>query len=353
MRILIASGAKGKFEWMQELSNSLNKLDVKCKLVKDSDYARGFPSKRLSEWVYSHKKFENLINDFKPDIVLIDRQTYFGTYTIKSKIPLFVYLLGNYWLEIESAKKTLYKNPIMRLVIWLRGRTAKKCFEGSTVILPITKYIEKEVKEKYPKKKIDILSVGVVPSVWETTSGMHLKHPCVGLLQTANIWLKTKELLILPKIMEAMPNVMFYWAGDGTYIHKILPLLKKYDNFKWLGSISYPDKVKEYLSEIDVYALISGLDTLGVTLLEAMLMKKPIIATNVGGIPEIIEDGKSGFLIEKGDHIEWINKLDYLINNKQKAKEMSEIGYKFAKDNFNWDKIAKNLLRIINSRNIF
>ena len=63
MRILIASGAKGKFEWMQELSNSLNKLDVKCKLVKDSDYARGFPSKRLSEWVYSHKKFENLIND--------------------------------------------------------------------------------------------------------------------------------------------------------------------------------------------------------------------------------------------------------------------------------------------------
>ena len=128
-------------------------------------------------------------------------------------------------------------------------------------------------------------------------------------------------------------------------------MLEKYDNFKWLGSLSYPDKVREYLSEIDVYALISGLDTLGVTLLESMLMKKPIIATNVGGIPEIIENGENGFLIEKGDHAEWINKISYLINNEQKAKEMSEIGYKFAKDNFSWDKIAKDLLRIINSRN--
>ena len=138
MHILIASGAKGKFDWMRELSNSLTKLDVQCKLVKDTDYARGFPSKRISEWFYSYEKFQKLINDFKPDVVLIDRQAYFGVYAIKSKIPLFVYLLGNYWLEVELAKMTLYKSPIMRTVVWFRKRTAEKCFEGATAILPIS-----------------------------------------------------------------------------------------------------------------------------------------------------------------------------------------------------------------------
>ena len=41
---------------------------------------------------------------------------------------------------------------------------------------------------------------------------------------------------------------------------QILPVLEKFDNFHWLGSLRYPDKVREYLTEIDVYALITGMD---------------------------------------------------------------------------------------------
>ena len=50
MRLLIAAGAKDKFVYFKELVNSLNQLGVQCKLVKDVDYARGFPSKRFSDW---------------------------------------------------------------------------------------------------------------------------------------------------------------------------------------------------------------------------------------------------------------------------------------------------------------
>ena len=94
------------------------------------------------------------------------------------------------------------------------------------------------------------------PENWFHKSGMELKHPCVGILQSATIWEKTKEMKILPKVLEKMSNVHFYWAGDGVYRDEVLPLLEKYDNFHWLGSLEYPDKVREFLTEIDVLSLI-------------------------------------------------------------------------------------------------
>src|SRR5207302_8005749 len=115
-------------------------------------------------------------------------------------------------------------------------------------------------------------------------------------------------------------------------------------NFKWLGRLEYPDKVREYLSEMDVYALISGMDLAPLTLKEAQLMEKPVIATDVGGIPEMMEDHKTGLLVKEGDHNDLIEKISILINDPNKAKEMGAAGHSFVKDNFNWELIAKDFL---------
>ena len=174
---------------------------------------------------------------------------------------------------------------------------------------------------------------------------MELKHPCVGLVQGATIWGKTKELLTLKKVLENLPNVMFYWAGDGPYTQEILDKLQKYPNFKWLVQLDYPEKVRQFLSEIDVYALISGIDMSPLTLQEAQLMEKPVIATNVGGIPELIENKKSGLLVEKDNSDDIINKISYLFENQKEAKQMGIYGKKFIEENFSWDKIAEGFVK--------
>jgi len=120
--------------------------------------------------------------------------------------------------------------------------------------------------------------------------------------------------------------------------------LKKYKNFKWLGPLQYPNKVREYLSEIDIYALISGLDMSPLTLLEAQLMKKPVIATNVGGIPELIIDGKTGFLVEKGNSKELIEKIEEILNDPKKIEEMGVEGRKFVEENFSWKIITQKFI---------
>jgi len=173
---------------------------------------------------------------------------------------------------------------------------------------------------------------------------MKLKHPCVGLVQGAVILEKTKELLTLTKTLEKMPEVTFYWVGDGPYKNEVLPILEKFENFKWLGSLNYPDKIRDFLTEIDVYALLSGIDMSPLTLLEAQLMKKPVIATNVGGIPELMKNGESGFLIKRGDSEKLIESLHLILNDSTKAKEMGEVGRKFVVNNFSWENIARKFI---------
>ena len=96
-----------------------------------------------------------------------------------------------------------------------------------------------------------------------------------------------------------------------------------------------------------MYALVSGIDMSPLTLQEAQLMKKPVVATNVGGIPELMKDNETGFLVEKGNADEWIKKLSMLIEDKQKREDMGNNGKKFVEENFSWDKIAKEFLKDI------
>ena len=146
-----------------------------------------------------------------------------------------------------------------------------------------------------------------------------------------------------------MPNTHFYWAGDGPLQEQVLSELDQYDNFHWLGNLQYPDKVREYLSEIDVYALVTGMDLASLTLKEAQLMKKPVVATNVGGNQEMMIDGKTGFLVQQGSHEQLIDKFSLLLGDKDLAEKMGVEGRKFIEDTFNWELVTKNFIKIMES----
>ena len=343
MKLLIG-GSSSKMFHLKEFSDMLEKHNVDVKLVLDVEYADGFPSRKISNWFASDIKFKKLINGFKPDLILVDRQRHFGLEASKTNIPLVVHLRGNYWKEMEMARNTLYSSPPKKIAINKWDEIGEKCFQAADKILPICKHLEDVVKEHYPQKSSSVMYQGIHSDNWYDNEGMKLKHPCVGLVQGAVILEKTEQLLTLTKVLEKMPETTFYWVGDGPYKENVLPILEKYDNFKWLGALEYPNKIREFLTEIDVYALLSGIDMAPLTLLEAQLMKKPVIATNVGGIPELMKDKENGFLIEKGDSEKLIEYLQIIFNDYDKAKTMGNLGRKFVEDNFSWEIIAKKFI---------
>ena len=84
------------------------------------------------------------------------------------------------------------------------------------------------------------------------------------------------------------------------------------------------------------------MDLAPLSLKEAQLMRKPVIATDIGGIPELMRNNKTGFLIKKGDYNELLKKLEILINDKKLSQKMGNAGREFISKNFSWEIIAKD-----------
>ena len=347
MKLLIAYGSLGKFFHLKEFADELERQNVIVKLVHDVEFSKGFPSKNVSDWFGGDKKFKELIMTFQPDAIFTDRQTHFAIHSIKSGIPTFILLRGHYWQEYFWGMKTLGHSLKTRLLLWLRNKISEEVFQNATVILPICKYLEDVVKKRYPMQNTGVFLEGINSERWYHTKKMELKHPCVGLVQDANWWGKTKELLVLEKVLEKMPDVHFYWAGDGQYRKEIVDRLEKFENFKWLGRLEYPEKIREFLETIDVYALITGMDLAPLTLKEAQLMEKPVIATDVGGDKEMMKDKETGFLVREGNYEDIIEKLKQILENPDLAQQMGNEGRKFVNSQFNWEFVAKNFLKII------
>lgn len=341
---------------VKEFAAVLSKREIECKVVIDSEIYGGFPSREITKWFHTSKNANKLFDSFKPDVVFVDRNRHFARAVLKQNLPLLSHLRGDYWSELKWYKETIGRDPVRRSIQYFRNNMEEYVFRNATMILPICNYLQNIVERRYHGKS-STLYQGIDVDGWckfagesfIDKNGKPLMHPCVGLLQDANIWGKAREMLILPKVLKALPDVTFYWAGDGPYRNKILETLDRYDNFHWLGSLKYPDEVKKYLNDIDVYALISGMDMSPLTLLEAQLMEKPVLATSVGGIPELLQNGTTGCLVPLQNPEDIISKINDFFSDEKGSLKMGKKGHQFVKNNFGWDKITVDFLNIVKS----
>ncbi len=114
-------------------------------------------------------------------------------------------------------------------------------------------------------------------------------------------------------------------GGNGE-IDKLKSIILEFDLtniVEYIGWVSADDKCN-YLNNCDVYILPSYNEGLPISILEAMSYAKPIISTNVGGIPEIIIPSKNGFLVEPGDLKSIDNSIRYCINNKHYLNNLGQ-----------------------------
>ena len=136
MKLLIGASSSKIFH-LKEFAKRLEKYDVETKIVLDVDYADGFPNRKISKWFSSNKKFKNLVSEFEPDVIFVDRTKHFALESTKTGIPLVVHLRGDHWSELIMARDTLYRSTSGKIAINKWEAIGEECFENSELILPI------------------------------------------------------------------------------------------------------------------------------------------------------------------------------------------------------------------------
>jgi len=149
-------------------------------------------------------------------------------------------------------------------------------------------------------------------------------------------------LRALKDILRYHPNCRLQILGEGAE----RAFLERYASELGVGShVSLPGVCSPYnlVVNADVFVLPSLREGIPAALLEAMALRVPVVASRVGGIPEILEDGESGFLVEPTDWQQLADRIIDLLDNEKKRESFAEKGASIVRDRFNVKKNVKEL----------
>lgn len=137
-------------------------------------------------------------------------------------------------------------------------------------------------------------------------------------------------------------------VGGGPEEEDLKMLARKLDignHVEFVGPIPH-DKVPEYLNSFDIYVALSINESFGVAIIEASACSVPVVVSDAGGLPEVVVDGQTGFIIPRNNPEEAAEKLLRLLLNSQLRKDMGNAGRQFVLDNYEWKENADRMERL-------
>jgi len=114
-------------------------------------------------------------------------------------------------------------------------------------------------------------------------------------------------------------------VGDGVNLEKIRQQSVQLGISNRVKFLGFRQDIAEILADVQIFTLISNWEGLPCTIIEAMRAGLPVVASDVGGVKEIVIEAKTGYVIAPGDVDALHQKLAYLINNKHVRKQMGEL----------------------------
>ena len=137
----------------------------------------------------------------------------------------------------------------------------------------------------------------------------------------------TYLITAIAQVITEIPNIRLVFLGDGELRGELLGQVKTLGLEKQVLFPGMRSDVPEIISCSDLFVLPSVNEGFGVVLLEAMAMRCPIVATNVGGVPEVVLDGETGILVPPGDPVPLARGIIQLLKDPSIALKMAECGY--------------------------
>lgn len=235
----------------------------------------------------------------------------------------------------------------------------KKCIESADKIVAVSNFTKKNIIESYgiDPDRIEVIYNGInldgylftKDEITKAKKKLNLiEMPILLFVGRVDDPRKGLSFLLntLQKVLRKVDiTLLAVGKGDQTEARKLIEILGISNNVVFTGFINDNFLKRCYLL-CDIYICPSRLEGFGLTLVEAMIAGKPIVATNVGAIPEIVINGMNGILVKSGDVDGMCLAICTLLNNQKMMDEIGKANAESVGKIFSWNKNAQKLLEI-------
>lgn len=293
----------------------------------------------------------------KPDLLIIATvdDVYIGYWIYKYfKIPYVIWAHGNEILYLCNSSSP-----------W---PTALKGLKSASKVFAVSRYTAEKVESlgvegeriKIIHPGCDIKKFKIIKNVdMSQLLGKNIPNNMKILITVANLVKRKghdKVIESLPSILEKQTNLIYLIVGEGRdkrYLQDLAIRHNVEDNIIFFGRASDEQLVKLY-SGADIFVMPSrnrekenDVEGFGIVYLEANCCEVPVIGGKSGGIPDAIEHGKSGFLVDPQNTEELSEKILTLLTDESMREQMADYGRKRVVSQFAWEIMGKNVRREI------
>ena len=240
--------------------------------------------------------------------------------------------------------------PDKQCRVRLLRMAAKLCSRLIAVSDDLNRFLTTLLGVRYGK--IETLYNGIDLEKYRSVDSREGSRERLG-LQDASIVLGTVGSLFevkgLPYLLEAIvllrdkyPRLSLLIAGEGNRedsLRTIAGQLKLGDTVKFLG---FRDNIPDILQVVDIYVCSSVSEGLSLSILEAMAMSKPVVATDVGGNPELITDCENGFLVPAKDPVRLADAITELIDSPERRLEFGTRSREIVESRFSPERMVRD-----------
>jgi len=269
-------------------------------------------------------------------------------YSQKKKVPLVL----TYQADAQDTGGSFLRNQLQ--TFYNRHILHRVLNQADKIIATSESYIDQSKFLGRYRQKIEVIPNGINLEEFQINVSREECRHQIGLPLDKEIILffgnlvpyKGPDVLLraFANIKKEHQDIQLLFAGRGPMNNELLTLAEK---LRVQNDVQFTGHVEEELKPIyyqaaDIFCLpsLNLAEAFGIVNLEAMACGIPIVASDIGGIPDVVRKGDNGLLFEPGNIQELCKKLEYLLDNADVRKSMGENGKKMAAD-YSWKKIAK------------
>ena len=288
------------------------------------------------------KKIVTLIKETKPDVVQCN-----GSDTLKYMVAAsyFVPKVPILYRNISMISRWLVKKPNRLLYQYFFTRISHVSSVGKEAIDDFV------LTCNFPRERTSVIRRGIPFKEIEEEHASDQLRSQVGLekedrivMHIGNFSPEKNHLFLLDifsRLQTTHPKVKLICVGDGILFNTIKEEIHNRGLERTIYLLGFRKDIPQLLAAADCFVLSSLVEGVPGVVLEAAIQKKPTVATNVGGVSEVLENGKTGFIINDFSQDHFSEKLIELLFDNRLRKELGENAYRLAMKEYNPKKNAR------------